>query len=287
MRKLIFVLCTLTLFISCQDKVICPAFQSTYILDDSVRKAYFSYVWALDEDTRTTYLASLKGGGTSTMDSSSSTYYDSTSLVASLDSTNSDTQQPVDYYAYAGEKVVPWRVPKRTKYGIAKKVPFFIKNYRMRTAPMENVLAPPKPQEEKELPVDSILIAADSTKAISIDSTSIVKSPQDTIRYKYGFNPKDNYNVEQDYYIKYFGQYLIDTSPIKVDTTKSDSDVPDSLQVKKSFFEKLLSIFKRKKKTDTLGLESDSVEIEDSLTDEGAVEEKKESNSDSDGSDEN
>ena len=41
--------------------MICPAFQSTYILDDSTRQAYFSYVWQLDENTRTQFLAKQKG----------------------------------------------------------------------------------------------------------------------------------------------------------------------------------------------------------------------------------
>ena len=77
----------LLVLMGCQDKIICAAFQSTYILDDSTRNAYYSYVWQLDEATRTQYLAGLQS-------------------APEQDSLAIPTQQPpsTDYYSYAGEK---------------------------------------------------------------------------------------------------------------------------------------------------------------------------------------
>ena len=97
----ILLLLIFTALFSCRDKVICSAFQSTYILDDSTRNSYYSYVWQLDEVTRAQYLAQQSSGQRD----------DSPGIVG---------QPKTDYYAYAGEKVVPWRTPNRTKYGIVK-----------------------------------------------------------------------------------------------------------------------------------------------------------------------
>lgn len=231
MKRLIVVLCYASL-ISCQDKVICPAFQSTYILDDSTRNAYFSYVWQLDENTRIQYLAKQNGGGSTE---------DTLGVVA---------QPKTDYYAYAGEKVVPWRVQKKTKFGIVKNTPYPIKNYQLRTAPMENVLAPE--------PVSNDFVASDFSDSLGVDSLAIAMDSVETkpavakeeTKYLYGYDPSDNFNVEQQYYNKYYAYKFIDNRPKpKPVPTDSLSSVPDSLQTKEPFFKGFL---KKKKKNDPI-----------------------------------
>ncbi|WP_370086664.1 hypothetical protein [Ekhidna sp.] len=249
MKRLIVVLCYASLM-SCQDKVICSAYQSTYILDDSTRNAYFSYVWQLDENTRSQFLAQQRGGNAE----------DTLGVVA---------QPKTDYYAYAGEKVVPWRVQNKTKYGIIKPAWTPIKKYQMRTAPMENVLAPE--------PITNDFVASDFTDSLGVDSMAVAMdsvkvepavAKQET-KYLYGYDPSDNFNVEQEYYNRYFGYKLVDNRP-KPQPVAADSlgSVPDSLQTKEPFFK---GLFKKKKKdvtTDSPAEESEAPveEAEEGLT---------------------
>lgn len=248
---------------SCQDKVICPAFQSTYILDDSTRNAYFSYVWQLDENTRSQFLASQRGGDPQ----------DTLGVVA---------QPKTDYYAYAGEKVVPWRVQKKSKYGIIQQPIRPIKNYQMRTAPMENVLAPEPISNDfvatdfsDSLGVDSLSIAMDSLELDSIAAEPAVA--EEETRYLYGYDPSDNFNVEQVYYNKYYSEKFIDNRPkpepvpVALDSL-GNPIVPDSVETKEPFFK---GLFKKKKK--------DKIEAEEPVEDtappapeEGTTEENEE-----------
>lgn len=235
MKRLLIILCYASL-ISCQDKVICPAFQSTYILDDSTRNAYFSYVWQLDENTRSQFLAQQNGGSAE----------DTIGIVS---------QPKTDYYAYAGEKVVPWRLQKKTKYGIIKEpIHPIVKNYQMRTAPMENVHAPEKISNEfvasdfaDSLGVDSLSIAMDSLSLDSVVTQPVVAKEETSYLYKY--DPSDNFNVEQEYYNKYFGEKFIDNrpkpepKPVALDSL--GNPIADSVQTKEPFFK---GLFKKKKK---------------------------------------
>ena len=243
MKRLIVLLCYAAL-ISCQDKVICSAYQSTYILDDSTRSAYFSYVWQLDENTRSQFLAQQRGENPD----------DSLGVVA---------QPKTDYYAYAGEKVVPWRIQKKTKYGIVKPTGFIeqirrpIKNYQMRTAPMENVLAPePITNDfvaEDFESVDSLSVAMDSilTDSLMSEPVAVVEEEEEKKEtFLYGYDPEDNFNVEQLYYNKYFGEKFIDRRPKPEPVTQavdSLSTLPsDTTLTKEPFFK---GLFKKKKKS--------------------------------------
>ncbi len=215
---------------ACKDKVICPAFQSTYILDDSVRMAYYSYVWKLDEVERTKYLAGLNQPKSA----------DTSGAIVIPQGTK------VDYYAAAGQYVVSTREVKKTKYGIVKYEPYWLKNYHLKTAPMENVLtpeAPYVPQMDTSVVEVGTIVAADFTDSLSLDSASVAPEalvvadslPDDSFelptlarappppkkpetKYLYRYDPKDKaLNVEQDYYNKYFGEYLIAKPRKKVD----------------------------------------------------------------------
>jgi hypothetical protein len=211
--------------IACKDKVICPAFQSTYILDDSVRMAYFSYVWKLDEVERTKYLTSINQPKDT-----------SNSLVIPAGG-------KIDYYAYAEKYVVPPREVNKSKYGIVKYEPYWLKNYHLKTGPMENVLTPDAPEYPK-MDTASVdvgeFVASDFTDSLAVDSSSVAmvdgdidslqveefelptlaKAPpppkKEETKYLYRFDPKDEMlNVEQAYYNKYFGEYLV-AKPRKV-----------------------------------------------------------------------
>ena len=218
---------------ACKDKIICPAFQSTYILDDSVRMAYYSYVWKLDEIERTKYLTSLN----------QPKQQDTSGAITIPSGTK------IDYYAYAGQYVVPAREVKKTKYGIVKYEPYWLKSHHLRTAPMENVLAPDAPyvpQMDTSAVEVGDIVAADFTDSVALDATVVAQEgvvsdslpdesfklptlarappppPKPPTKYLYGYDPEDKaLNVEQDYYNKYFGEYLIAKPREKV------ADVPD------------------------------------------------------------
>ena len=228
----------------CRDKIICSAFQSTYILDDSTRNAFYSYVWQLDEVTRSEYLASLNNTASDSTDSTQ---------------TNVGSQNGTDYYAYAGEKVVPWRTKKRTKYGIVKYEPFWLTNYKLRTAPMENVH---KPKRKEKSSFDPNYVATQYNDSTLVDSLGIAsldslnqtlvatEEKEDETKYLYGYDPSDNFNVEQEYYNKYYASKFIDNRPKRepVNLTPTDSlgqaVLSDSLKKKKSPFK---GLFKKKR----------------------------------------
>jgi len=240
MKRFTVILCFFIL-ISCRDKLICPAFQSTYILDDSTRNAYFSYVWQLDEMTCSQYLLRQQSG-----------------VPTDSDSLEIIQQPATDYYAYASEYVAPWSISGRSKYGIVKPAFYPVKKYRMRTAPMENILAPEPLANDfdaAEFGTDSLqadtmsIIASDS---VATDSPVAAKAQdkalrEEETRYLYGYNPADIFNVEQAYYNKYFDDRLIDhRPPPEPEEAVSDSlsiAVPDSTAGREPFFK---GLFKKK-----------------------------------------
>ena len=268
MKRVFYLLCISTL-ISCQDKVICPAYQSTYILDDSTRFAYYSYVWQLDESTRAQFLAQ-----------------NDTAIIASDSLGTSVAQQPkTDYYAYAGELVVPWRETKRTKYGIVKPVFMPIKKYRMRTAPMRNIFGPDPEPISTDFVADASMDSnlTDSLGIASIDTlgtpvvADVSEEEVEKTRYLFGYDPKDKFNVEQLYYNKYFSDRLIDTSPLPepkpnapIDSVATDSLGMDSLQSKKPL---LKGLFKKKKK-DSAPTEEDESNVGEAVETQGTEEEE-------------
>ncbi|MEM9326543.1 MAG: hypothetical protein AAGA85_12845, partial [Bacteroidota bacterium] len=134
MRVLCIFVLTILLSSACRDKVVCPAFQSTYILDDSTRMAYYSYAWQLDDITRQQYIASL-----STVDT--------TALAVGGAASGGMTE----YFTYVEQYVPPAAKVRKNKYGMIKYEPYWLKTLRSRTAPMENVLGP---EEEIVEPID-------------------------------------------------------------------------------------------------------------------------------------
>ena len=244
MRHLCYAFIILLVLASCRDKVICPTFQSTYILDDSVRNTYFSYLWYLNDDDRNNYLASK----------SEKLPPDSLGvMVASAD------EGAVEYFAYTADyKVLP-RQPKRTKYGIAKKnpvIPTLVKNQQLKTSPRENVLTPPvieKEEKPESIPTDSSAYAPlDSTAYVAqtdslstsqpIDSTAVAKTVEKKKKapwepFRYGFIPTENMQPDQEYYFRKYG-WLLQNAPQKQDADGEAADSTGTVQ-KKGFFKNL------------------------------------------------
>lgn len=251
MRVLCVFVFAMILLTACTDRIICPAYQSTYILDDSTRTAFYSYAWKLDEGTRQQYIASLSAVDTTQVDS-----------IGMGDAPPKNNWS--EYYAYAGRYVQPREEVRKTKYGIVKREPHWLKKYKLRTAPMVNVYGPERqqtgPVDEGEFYAsdfdssDSLGIV--SSDSLGLDSTAVarqevpssVKQKKEQ-KYRFRYDPDDNFNAEQDYYNKYFGKLLVDNrpdpKPAPVDTLANQTAVPDSLQTEKNG---LRGLFKKKKK---------------------------------------
>lgn len=216
---------------ACRDKVICPAFQSTYILDDSVRMAYYSYLWKIDKDERLRYLANQNPP-----------LLDSAGVVVA------SAAKGTDYFAYVEPYVVDPDEVRKSKYGMVKYEPYWLKNYQMRTAPMENLLAP-DPVEQPVIEdvgkfvesdfTDSVAVAdttaiavaaleEDEFDTLDIPTLAVVEPPKPTteLKYLYRYDPNDKaLNVDQAYYNKHFGKYLYTRVPI-VEPKEPVADVP-------------------------------------------------------------
>ncbi len=241
MRYLCCALFVILFLASCRDKVICAAFQSTYILDDSVRNTYFSYAWYLNENER----------NATPIEEPELLPPDSLGVMVA--SSGQDTG--VDYFAYTEEYKVMPRTPKRTKYGIVKRapvIPNLVKNFQLKTSPMENVFSPPTVKIEEEtdesIPLDSSALAPlDSTAIVVVEDSLNVSQPIDSLvvgkmetaevktkpweQFKYGFNPHDSMQPDQEYYFRKYG-WLLQNSPPReepIDSTQVQQNGLDSL----------------------------------------------------------
>ena len=220
--------------------MICAAFQSTYILDDSVRNAYFSYAWYLGDERA----PKPEADPVLPLDSLGD-------MIAST-----DQNAGIDYFAYTADyKVLP-RIPKRSKYGIVKQTPLIpnlVKNIQLRTSPKENVYTPPTVTKEEEILPNPLL--ADSSALAPLDSTAIVASvdalnadqPVDSLavaavptedkrkdweQFRYGFNPLDQMQPDQEYYFRRYGWLLQNAAPKEEsaqDPVVNNSDPLDSV----------------------------------------------------------
>ena len=290
---MIRVLCVFFLGIilfSCADRVICPAFQSTYILDDSTRMVYYSYAWKLDEATRGEYLANLTGQDTLATDS------------AMGDSPSSDVWSR--YYTYVGQNNQPAERVRKNKYGLVRYEPYWLKNYKLKTAPMEDLLGPET--EARDLLATSEDTTSNAVTAFNPPTTAsdttgtdaeydelelalldsagvtseLVPKEKKEDRYRFRYDPKDNFNAEQDYYNKYFGVLLLDLRPQpdadSVEAINSFDEVAvDSLQQEKKGLKGLFSFKKNKNRDDSstdLQLETEE-ELEEGASEEESAKE--------------
>ena len=296
MRQLCYAMFMILFLASCRDRVICAAFQSTYILDDSVRNAYFSYAWYLGDERNTAPTAAPE--------------------ILPLDSlgdmvASTDQSAGIDYFAYTADYKVPPRMPKRTKYGIVKQtpvIPNLVKNIQLRSSPKENVYSPPTVAKEEIVPdpilTDSSALAPlDSTAFIASEDSLNVDQPSDSlavastptdeekrkdwVQFRYGFNPIDGMQPDQEYYFRRYGWLLqnaapkeepIDTTPI-IPTNKVDSLSSDSTSNQKG----LKGLFKKKskkekKKKDELPVNETPIPDEGTKPDDGESDNSNQSN---------
>lgn len=263
MRNSLFVFFILLLSFSCRDKIACPAFQSTYILDDSTRMAYYNYAWKLDEETRQQFLASAYGDGDSLAAGSSGT---------------------LRYYDYVEDIIQPREQVRRSKYGIIKYEPMWLKNYKLKSAPKENVLGPGPEEKDVAVPIDvGEFMASDFTDSLATDSTMarrdtlvLARSEPEVprkkeVKYLYRYDPDSLNNAEQEYYNKYFGELLIDyaaqrkeqqdrlnMAAAKQQAASSSSAASDSTQVEGS--KKRFSIRKSKDQNQSTATEPENEE---------------------------
>ncbi|MEQ8811997.1 MAG: hypothetical protein RIE59_23220 [Imperialibacter sp.] len=172
----LIVVITIAGLISCKSNQICPAFQSTFILDDSLRMLAFSPF------------------GPDSM-----------------------------------PKYGPW--VKKNKNGIITRDPYLVKNYNLKTVKMENQFVSISADSvtfDEDLYQDE-MAATDSLAPVSTDSSGVDKpatapptkpAPKKYIR---NYDPKDQFNEEQIFYNKLFGEVFV--APKEVPAAE------DSLQV--------------------------------------------------------
>jgi hypothetical protein len=227
--RLCYAFLVLVLLASCRDKVICPTFQSTYILDDSVRNVYFSYLWYLSEEERKAYASRPKVPPP-----------DTTGVVASA-----KPEAQVDYFDYTAEYKVPVRGTKKNKYGIVQRpmvMSYTVQNLRMKSSPMRDVKTPPKPavddKEDSGMPMDSTALASLDSTAVKTDSLAakpLAKKKPDWKPFLYDFNPYDSMQPDQENYFREFGWLLQNRAP-----RPGEGDVDEQPEEKKGFFKRLL-----------------------------------------------
>ena len=194
---------------SCKDKVICPAFQSTYILNDSIRMAKFSMF------------------GTDSMPKFQ---------VASRRNKHGVNK---NYGLFERQRKAYdlMTSPKENVLGPPAKDPLFI---------IDNgeVIAVNLTSESNLNEEDSLQSESDNP-APEVLASAII--PENTgPRYKYRYNPKYPYNHEQEYYNKYYGELFIDNRPPPEKEEELELEIEsDTLSIKKK--KKMNSGFFKKK----------------------------------------
>ena len=245
----IILLYFLTIQWGCRSKVICPAFQSTYILDDSLRFAYFSPLWKLDKETRDSYIAKNR-------------------------------KNEYQYFEFVEPYVVKSASSNRTKFGVVRYEPKWLKAYQMRNAPQQDLIW----KESSDALTDSLNLGSFLASDFGLDSIredSVILAAKDSVpakQYLYGYDPEGQINVEQDYYNKYFGDLLVVKAAPSDEALSTDSAgmakaefvENDSLQVEKRNF------FKWKKKKDLAEEDTGFLgndEFEENMNEDAAIEE--------------
>ncbi len=246
MRQWCYAALGLLLLTGCQYKVICPTFQSTFILDDSVRTTYFSYLWYLEDGERDEYL--LSKSKIPPTDSAGV-------LVASA------SEDPIDYFSYTEEyKVNPYQ-PKKNKFGMIKRAPYPIRLWQLKKSPMQNVLTPPgagipEPDTRDDY-LDSLIAISDSAMVDSLNQVMAKREEQQNQRalFLYDFDDYQwDMQPDQKLYFDKFGYLLQNTVPEPQLIDSSDSIAIDSATTKKPFFkgrfrDTFKNLFKKKDKT--------------------------------------
>ena len=224
LRFLFIVFATSFIFSGCMDRMVCPAFQSTYILDDSLRFAYFSPLWKLDKLTRDAYISEHYGANSG--------------------------QDLTKYFEEVSSYVRAPEVTHRTKYGVVRYQPEWLRNHELMSAPREDLTWKVAADTAAPSPVDiGDFVASDyGLDSLVGDDLLIASEDMDTddpkpVSYLYKFDPNGKNNVEQLYYNKYFGNLLVSNTESTDSEMTSDSTAlkfeSDTTDIKKKGFLKL------------------------------------------------
>ena len=170
----------------------------------------------------------------------------------------------------------------------------------MRTAPMENLLGPEPLSNDfsqQEFGIDSLQsdplnsVAMDSLGVDSLAVARTVAEPQkegkDEARFLYGYDPSDNFNVEQLYYNKYFADRLIDTKPRpepkRAGIMDQQSTNPQSDSTATDKGAGLKGLFKRKNRANTESSDLEEEAMEDDQSESSSAQEPQSEQTDGDG----
>ncbi len=197
---------------SCKDKVICPAFQSTYILNDSLRMAKFSL---FGEDSLPKY------------------------QVASRRSRYGISKK-YRLFNYHRKNYDLRSSPKENQLGPPAKDPLFIYPEDTLEQMDEGVFLASDFADSDSTAIDSTAVVPDVIASANTEP----KGP----KYKYRYDQRNPYSTEQMYYNKYFGDLLVDKRPPAKPVPPQEESVTAPSDTTATEKKSGLGFFKKKKK---------------------------------------
>ncbi|MEQ6119761.1 hypothetical protein [Reichenbachiella sp. MALMAid0571] len=215
---------------SCKDKVICPAFQSTYILNDSIRMAKYSL---FGEDSLPKFqIASRRN--------------------------KYGISEKYRFFDFFRKNYDLRTAPKKNQLGPPAKDSLFVHPGDTLDLMDEGEFIASDFANSDSLTTDSLAIVPD---VVASNNTE----PQGP-KYKYRYDQRNPYSTEQIYYNKYFGEMLVDKRPPpkpveeKVEETivESDTTASSGKKLVPGFLKK-----KKKSKEEETEPEGEPVETEE------------------------
>ncbi|MFY0654119.1 MAG: hypothetical protein JXQ96_18925 [Cyclobacteriaceae bacterium] len=211
---------------SCKDKVICPAFQSTYILNDSIRTARFSM---FDPDS----LPKMQIASRRNKYGISKKY------------------RLFDYFRKNYDLKTS---PMENRLGPPAKDSLFVHPGDSLELMDEGEFIASDFADPDSLSTDSVTVVPEVVASANIE-------PQGP-KFKYRYDQRNPYSSEQIYYNKYFGEMLVDNrpppKPVEPEVEATVDTESDSTNV--SSKKKLGGFFKKKKKSKEDGEEAEGEE---------------------------
>ena len=193
---------------SCKDKVICPAFQSTYILNDSIRTAKFSLFG--EDSLPKVQIASRRN--------------------------KYGISEKYRFFDFFRKNYDLKTSPKENTLGNPAKDSIYVHPEDSLDLMDEGEFIASDFATEGEA-IDSLAVVPDGVATANEGP----KGP----KYKYRYDERNPYNTEQIYYNKYFGEMLVDDrpppKPIEPELEETDSTSTSKMK-------KLIPGFLRKKK---------------------------------------
>ena len=162
---------------SCKDRVICPAFQSTYILNDSIRMAKYSL---FGEDSLPKFQVASRRN-------------------------KYGISEKYRFFDFFRKNYDLKTAPKKNQLGPPAKDSLFVHPGDTLDLMDEGEFIASDFANSDSLATDSLAVVPDVVASNSIE-------PQGP-KYKYRYDQRNPYSTEQIYYNKYFGEMLVDKRP--------------------------------------------------------------------------